>query len=257
MPVHFVDFEAARERSGLRMIVVPGVPSPWGEAAKGILHLKELDYVAVRHDPRDEAMAGWAGGHRSGPVLFIDDEPPRHGWAEILHACERLAPTPPLLPAEGEARALALGLAAEICGEMGLGWCRRNVNVHSALQGGDGFPKPVAAYLAPKYGYREEDAARYTERTIEILRLLAGRLHAQQAQGSPWYFDRFSATDVYSATFMALFAPLPDEHCPMPAPLRLGFSAMEEGMRAALDPILLAHRDRVYTDHLELPLTLA
>ena len=73
MPVEFVDFEEARERPGLRMIVVTGVPSPWGEAAKGILHLKRLPYVAVRLDPRSDAMAEWAG-ERSGPVLFHEDE---------------------------------------------------------------------------------------------------------------------------------------------------------------------------------------
>lgn len=37
MPIEYVDFEEAREHGGLRMVVVTGVPSPWGEAAKGIL----------------------------------------------------------------------------------------------------------------------------------------------------------------------------------------------------------------------------
>jgi hypothetical protein len=40
MPIEFVDLEAARDAAGLRMVVVSGVPSPWGEAAKGILHVK-------------------------------------------------------------------------------------------------------------------------------------------------------------------------------------------------------------------------
>ena len=38
---------------------------------------------------------------------------------------ERLAPAPALLPADPASRALALGLAHELCGEAGLGWSRR------------------------------------------------------------------------------------------------------------------------------------
>jgi len=44
----YVSVEDAMKRSGLRMVVVGGVPSPWGEAAKGILHIKRIDWVAVR-----------------------------------------------------------------------------------------------------------------------------------------------------------------------------------------------------------------
>jgi hypothetical protein len=90
MPVEYVDFEAARARTGLRMVVVPGVPSPWGEAAKGILHVKRIPYVAVRLAAADAAMAEWAG-QRSGPVAIYEDEPPRGGWAEILLLAERPA----------------------------------------------------------------------------------------------------------------------------------------------------------------------
>ena len=46
MPVEFVDFEEARKRDGLRMVVVSGVPSPWGEAAKGILYVKQIPWLA-------------------------------------------------------------------------------------------------------------------------------------------------------------------------------------------------------------------
>jgi hypothetical protein len=30
------------------MVVVGNVPSPWGEAAKGILHIKGIEWAAVR-----------------------------------------------------------------------------------------------------------------------------------------------------------------------------------------------------------------
>lgn len=257
MPFEFTDVEDARGRSGLRMIVVPGVPSPWGEAAKGILHVKGLPFVAVRLDNRNEEMTRWAAGERGGPVLFHDDEPPRSGWAEILHLCERLAPSPSLLPADPEERALSLGLSYEICGELGLGWCRRNASVHAALNGGAGFPLPIAQYLASRYGYREEAGPGYAARAAATLGLLAARLRAQQDEGSKLYFgDSLSATDIHSATFMALLAPLPPEHCPMPEALRAAFEANDPETTRALDPILLAHRDHVYETYLDLPLAL-
>lgn len=256
MPVNYVSFDEARAADGLRMVVVTGVPSPWGEAAKGILHVKQIPWLAVRLEQGNEAMAEWAG-ERSGPVAIHDDEAPRGGWAEILLLAERLAPKPRLLPEEPERRALALGLAHEICGEMGLGWCRRNMGVHAGLSGEGGFPRPVAGYLAGKYGYRAEEAPLYESRVIEILGLLAGRLHAQRDAGHPYYLgSELSVVDIYSATFMALFKLLPPEHCPIAEPMRAAFETVDEVTRRALDPILLEHRDFVYRESLELPLSI-
>ena len=112
------------QRGGLRMVVVGGVPSPWGEAAKGILHIKGIEWVAVRLAYDSEPLKQWAG-QRSGPVAIYERERPRGGWAEILLLAEHLAPTPSLLSADAADRALVFGLAHEICGEEGLGWSRR------------------------------------------------------------------------------------------------------------------------------------
>ena len=256
MPIEFVDLEAAREAAGLRMVVVSGVPSPWGEAAKGILHVKGIPWKAVRLDQGDDAMAAWTG-QRSGPVALLDDEAPRSGWMEILLLAERLAPTPALLPADPRERARMIGLAHEICGEQGLGWVRRLQGVHAGLTGEPGFPAPVAGYLGTKYGYRPEDAERYSQRIAELLTLLADQLEVQREAGSRYYLGKhLTALDVYSATFMALFKPLPPEHCPMNEALRPAFEAMDETTAKALDPILIEHRDFVYEKYLELPLTL-
>jgi hypothetical protein len=65
-----------------------------------------------------------------------------------------------------------------------------------------------------------------------------------------------TAVDVYSATFMGLFRPLPPEHCPMDEAIRTAFARPDPGTDAALDPILLEHRDMMYARHLELPLSL-
>ena len=124
MTFQYVSVEEAIKRPGLRMVVVGDVPSPWGEAAKGILHIKGIEWVAVRLSYDNEALKEWAG-QRSGPVAIYNNERPRSGWAEILLLAERLAPRPSLLPANPAERALVFGLAHEICGEGGLGWSRR------------------------------------------------------------------------------------------------------------------------------------
>jgi len=256
MPVEYVDFEDARKRSGLRMVVVTGVPSPWGEAAKGILHVKQIPYVAVKLDQGSDAMAEWTGT-RSGPVAILDDEAPRNGWAEILLLAERLSEKPALLPTSPAERALAIGLSHEICGEMGLGWCRRLQGIHAGISGDGGFPTPIAHYLAPKYGYRAEEADTYTPRVASLLGMLSSYLHAQRDAGHRYYLgESLSAVDIYSATFLALFEPLPPEQCPLPDAMRAAFTTRDEATEEALDPILLEHRDFVYENHLELPLSL-
>jgi glutathione S-transferase len=256
MPIEYVSVEEAMARPGLRMVVVGGVPSLWSEAAKGILHIKRMAWTAVRLSYDSEPLKQWTG-QRSGPVAIYNDERPRSGWAEILLLAERLAPEPALLPADAAERALMFGLAHEICGESGLGWTRRLQMVHAGLQGQGGFVPRAAQYLSKKYGYSQQAGAAAAERVAQLLRLLAARLRAQQAAGSAWYIgDRVSAVDVYSATFMAMFRPLPHEQCAMEPATRQAFEFREPVSEAALDPILLAHRDRMYAGHLELPLSL-
>jgi hypothetical protein len=41
---------------------------------------------------------------------------------------------------------------------------------------------------------------------------------------------------------------LPKEHCPMPEGYRPGFTASDPVVRAALDPILLEHRMRIFRE---------
>src|SRR5215468_4520385 len=179
----FVSVEEARRRPGLRVVTVGMVPSPWGEAAKGILHQKKIPYVATRLTAEGPAVKEWTG-HDSAPIAVYGNEAPRTGWAEILLLAERLAPNPPLIPANPQDRALLFGLSHEICGEEGLGWSRRLSGVHSSLTGGDGFPKPVAQYLGAKYGYRGDNGEAAARRVVELLSMFAGRLKRQREQGA-------------------------------------------------------------------------
>jgi glutathione S-transferase len=256
MPFEYVSVEEAMQRSGLRMVVVGGVPSPWGEAAKGILHIKGIDWAAVRLAYDSEPLKQWAG-QRSGPVAIHDNEPPRDGWAEILLLAERLKPEPSLLPADPFDRALMFGLAHELCGEGGLGWSRRLQLIHAGLNDTGGFPKRVAGYLAKKYGYDPASGVNAGARVAQLLSMLSARLTSQRVSGSHYYVGHsLTAADVYSATVMGLFAPLPQEGCPMDPATRAAFETRDALIGAAFDPILVEHRDMMYAQQLELPLSL-
>ncbi len=256
MTFEYRSTEEAMAADGLRMIVVAGVPSAWGEAAKGILHIKGIDWIAVRGVYDSDTQKRWAG-QRGGPVAIFEDERPRAGWAAILLLAERIAPEPALLPSDPADRALVFGLGHEICGEAGLGWSRRLQQIHRGAGGDGGFDARTAAYLGKKYGYRPDVGAAAGARVAELLRMLATRLHAQRKAGRRYFVgDGLTAVDVYVATFMAMFGPLPQAQCAMDPGTRRVFEALDESTSAALDPILFEHRDTIYAEHLELPLSL-
>jgi glutathione S-transferase len=256
MTFAYVGVEDAIKQPGLRMVVVGGVPSPWGEAAKGLLHIKRIDWAAVRLVYDSEALKEWAG-ERSGPIAIYDNEKPRSRWSDILLLAERLSPEPALLPKDPAERALAFGLAHELVGEDGLAWSRRIELIHAGLQNSGGFPERVSKYLAKKYGYSPAAGAAAASRVAELLKLLAARLAAQHRAGSRYYVGEApTAVDVYSAACMAMFCPLPEAQCKMDAATRAAFANRDPQIEAALDPIVLAHRDMMYAQHLELPLAL-
>ena len=256
MPVHYVSVEEAKQCDGLRMVVVGGVPSRWGEAAKGILHIKRIPWTAVRLTYDDEALVAWAG-QRSGPVALLDDEPPVSNWQDILLLAERLAPDPALLPDTADAREQALEISRGICASGGLGWMRRLQLVQASFLNQGGFPERVAKYLAAKYGYEADAADSYSSRVAEMLGGLSKRLHAQRVAGSHYYVGgSVTAADIYSACLMAMFRPLPAPQCTMNESTRQAFELVDAVTEEALDPILFEHRDWMYAQHLELPLSL-
>ena len=92
---------------------------------------------------------------------------------------------------------------------------------------------------------------------VALLGMLAARLKAQRAAGSRFYVgNALSAVDVYSATFMALLSPLPQAQCAMDAGSRAAMETLDAATAAALDPMLLEHRDMMYRERLEQPLSL-
>ncbi|HVV50866.1 MAG TPA: hypothetical protein VHO06_14465 [Polyangia bacterium] len=253
--MRFVELEEARQARGVRVVIATNVPSPWSQAALGLLDMKGIDYLAVRFRRGDEEIKRWTGA-RNAPAVLVDDEPPRTGWAEIVTLSERLGGKVSLVSEDDDARLRMFGLSHELLGEGGLGWCVRLLLTHASLEsdGRAGWPKPVAEYLAPRYGYAPERAAASRARAIAVLRLLERTLAESRARGHDYLLGPApTAADVHAAVALAVVAPLPDADCPMLPPVRHAFVTLDPAVKAAVSPALLAHRALMFARHLVLP----
>lgn len=249
-----LDIGSLKNRDGLRLVLVAGTPSPWGQAAKAMMEYKGLDFVCGGQEPggANEALVEWAGIN-SGPVVAWNDEAPINRWDDILMLLERLAPHKPLLPDDRALRVKALGLAHEICGELGLGWNRRLELFKPAMQMSDG-PEAVRN-MAAKYRYNEADVALATQREAATLRLLADELKTQRERGCVYFVgDMLSAVDFYWAAFCNILDLLPASDMPLADGFRTMFEAIDGEVAAALDPILLEHRDNMMRAHFRVPM---
>jgi glutathione S-transferase len=244
------------DHRGLRLVLVRGMPSPWGQGAKALFENKGLDFVVGAQDPgglNDELYA-WSG-QRSGPVVAWADEKPIDRWIDIVMLADRLEPARVALSQDPAQRALTVGLLNEICGEGGIGWNRRLQMFAPAIESG-GAPEGVAR-MAARYGYRKQAAAECGERTAGQLRLLAAQLRSQYARGVKYFVgDGLSALDLYWVTFMNLLVPLPQEQCAIPEGWRPAFEATDPVILGALDPLLVEHRDRIFAAHFKNPMEL-
>jgi glutathione S-transferase len=238
---------------GLRLVVVRGVPSPWSQAAKTILEIKGLAYVAAPLEVAgaNAEIAAWSG-QNSAPVVAWRSGKPLNRWIDILLLAERLAPRPALLPADAHQRALAIGLGHEMLGERGIAWNRRLQMFAGALAGGN------AGRLGPlidKYGFDASEAAAAGGRIAATLGMLAAELKAQQARGVPFFVgEGLSAVDIYWVAIANMIVPLPAAQCPMREASRPAFTASDPAIVAALDPVLVAHRDRIFRAHFRDPM---
>jgi len=245
-------------RSGLRLALVrAGIPSPWSEFCRAIFRVKRIDYEQV--DGRDPvtglALLKTTTAQESMPVAFWNDERPRATWLELLHLAESLREEPRLLPEECAARARMIGLCAELCSEGGFGWHRRILLTHEMLTNAafGERERRIGQYLAAKYGYRPDGVQRSSQRCEEIVATFA-RVHAARS-GAGLYFegDSVSVLDLAWAAFSALIRPLPQEQCPMSDTWRALYSWQPANTSAAAVSALLQRRDRIYAEHLELP----
>ena len=265
--LRYVSIAEARRLPGLRIVLgAYAVPGPWREACKGIFHVKRLPYVPVvtasagrsdlefGKDDADRELREWSG-QSSAPVVIWNDEAPRSNWIAQLHLAERLQPNPPLIPGSIADRVTMFGLANELCGENGLAWTKRIAILHANLEGRPDDPnRGFWLHVGGKYGYSREAGAAAPARIATILGALDEQLHRQRELGRRYLVgDRLSALDIYWAAFAGLMRPLAPELCPMATSFRALYDEKDPTVLAALSPGLLAHRDFVYREHLELP----
>jgi hypothetical protein len=252
-----VSSEVARAAAGMRLVVTDGVPNPWSEAAKGMIYVKGIDHLRVKQMPGDtnDALRAWTGLN-SSPVAVWNDEPPRHNWADLVVLFERVAREPPLIPPEEADRAAMFGLMHALCSEDGFGWNRRLYHFNTLpdvpeLASNEGLKR-----MRAKYGHGGSlDHCR--KRMIAVLTMLGERLRAQKDSGSVFYFGNAPvALDIYSACFMAMVRPLPLDLCPTSPELHDSYTLKDDAVLAAVDPLLLNHRDMLYDNWLELPMRL-
>jgi glutathione S-transferase len=257
--LQFIDIATARAVTGPLLVAAGSLPSPWSEAAKGIFHVKGLPMQVVGYPRVDEALRTWTGAVNV-PVLLNGDEPPRTGWAEILGFAERMGGEVSLIPADAESRIRHHGLAHELAGEDGFGWCARLVMTEGSLasQGATSFPLPVAQRLAGKYSYAPDRLAGALARLREILRLFDGELARSRAAGHRYLMGpRMTALDVYLATFLTYALPLAEADCPQTVSVvRPAFAYFVDQIGADVPPALIEHRAYMFENHLPFPIVL-
>lgn len=249
--MEYVDINEAINADGLRIVIVKAMPSAWGIAAKAMIDFKNLDYLCTHQIPMSDnpELLAWSGTN-SAPVVAWNDEPPINRWDDILLLLDRLAPEPSLVPESPAERIEVFGIGHEICGERGFGWNRR-LDLMRVPEGKE--PGPFAL----KYHYRRDEAAQANARVIAFMTELAARLKRQKESGSDYLVgNAVTAADFYWAAFSNFVAIQPQDVCPINPAARPMFESTPAEIAAAIDPILIEHRDRIMRDYYKLPLEL-
>ncbi len=252
----WVSIREARVRSGLRVVLLRGFPSPWSQAARGIFELKKVPFIKVQQttEDSDESLFEWTR-QNSYPVAVYEAERPRAGWAEILLLAERLGPVPSLIPPDEADRALMFGLAYETLGEMGLAWCRRLIGLAPQQQARPNDPNVVA--YSYKYGSSPAEVGAAVQRVTHVLKLLSQQIRRQHEAGREFLVgNRLSAIDIYWAVSANMFSPLPEDVLPLKNSVREMVLREAEPLREALDSALLDHQHAIYQQFLRLPVEL-
>ena len=264
----YVDIAVARNMSGLRMALGAFTArGPWRESCKGVFYVKGLEYTPVKScnagipdaavgmDGSQSELIEWSG-QTSVPVVAYNDELPLSKWYDQLYLAERLQPDPPLIPDDIEDRIRMFGLAHEVLGENGLVWNKRHQMGKDAMDMApdDEQQRAFWEFFRKKYKYSAEADQASGKRIAEILGVLDEQLQSQQAKGRRYFIGgRLSALDIYWACACGLINPMEKERCPMADLFRGPYGNSNPDVAAALTDRLIAHRDFIYEEHLELP----
>lgn len=252
----WLTFEEGLAAPGLRIAPVrSGVPSPWSEFCRALFRVKGIPFALVSASDPKRGFAGLkaATAQESLPVVFWESERPRSSWLEQLTLAERLGPASArLLPDLPHERALVVGLLSELCAEEGFGWHRRILMIERLLTG-ESYgqrERAIGQYLAAKYGYEGASIEESRRRCEAIVAAFV-----RQLSGGRAFFtgNALTALDIGWAAFAALIQPLPHELCSMDELWRDLFTWTPSDTSPEAVEALLAHRDRIYRNWLELP----
>jgi glutathione S-transferase len=265
----YIPIREARKMSGLRIVLASfTIPGPWFEACKGVYYVKGLEYARVRNSDEGAADAQIGMGNSqselfawtaqsSAPVVAWNDERPRASWIDQLRLAERLAPEPALIPEDYDDRIRMFGLANELLGEDGLVWNKRQRMVTEAFARlpDDSPERGFWEHLGRKYGYSEAAGRRAPGHIAGILEAIGEQLTGQRAKGRRYLIgESLSALDIYWAAVCGILAPMLEDRCPMFEGFREVYGNRDPRIAKRLSEELLAHRDFIYEEHLELPI---
>jgi len=247
----YVPIDETINADGLRLVMVQGMPSAWGVAVRAMMAYKGLDFTLGPQLPFQEnaELLAWSGTN-SGPVVAYNDDAPINRWDDILLLLERLAPEKPLVPENAAERIQLFGIGHEICGELGLGWNRR-LSMLAPAAGEE------PSEFSQKYGYHEAEVKLADPRVIALMAELAATLKAQKAQGSDYIIGQsVTAVDFYWAAFSNFVVLQSADDIMLDASVRPMFENTPAEITAAVDPILIEHRDRMMSTYFGVPLAL-
>ena len=253
--IKYVTPEEARKKSGTRVALTVGSFGPWGQAVKKMLEVKGIPYAPVAQfagEANDE-LVKWTG-MRNAPTIVSDDQPPIARWLDQIMFIENYKPAPPLLPQDSASRIEALGIVFEIAGEDGLGWTRRLL-MFDSVRAAQPTPPPDSkmdfGVMMKQYGFEQDAIDVASRRVIEILGMLAKRLKQQREKGSAFFVgSNLTVADIYWASFSYIFLPLDEDLCSTTQEIRQLHTETRPDVLAAIDPILLEHRDAMFRKHL-------
>ena len=252
-----IDLEKAQSTNGVRLGLVAGLPSPWGEAAKGLLQAAEVEFSVFPYlGSEDRAYRSWTG-YDHAPVVKYNDNPCIHTWQDILYLLASVS-AKDFLPTTSHGRMEVFGLCHEIAGPQGFGWNARAIIVDGGLTD-QAHPLPTdgAKYFAAKYSHVPDARERLLPQCAQTLAMLNAKLSASADRGSPYLVgDSLTAADIYAATFLIFVAPWSPAECPMPEFLRGSFQWLGDMLSSEVTERLLSHREEIYKTYLSFPIEL-
>lgn len=249
--MEYISVDEARALSGLRLVLVKAMPSPWSLAARAIFDLKGIEYTAAAQYVGQEnpELLAWSG-HSNAPVVAYNDERLIHTPESIILLAERINPQPQLVPVDAAQRAWMFGLLREVVGENSLAWYRR-----IAAFGLSGSADPKEG-MTHKYGYRDDQFEIADQACTDVLKLISNTLKDQLAKGSQYLVgDSLTALDIYAAIFLAIMVKPEDNGLiPLPEMLFEIYGQPSELIDTVFDDCLNDYRKKILERHVNTPM---